>query len=204
VTRIWLKLFLPLNLVFIVSLMGVFTLFYDSAYFDQIRAFLTPACAKPCFMGVRPGITTADEAKSILEAHPWVENVNVAISTLGYGTLHWSWSGQQPDFINRNHYGLSQIGVPVIESVLIRTHIPFGDIWLAFGAPERGSADSLYHIADYPIYGFSIRTYTECEDFWDAPADIFIASWHANYNYNAHRVYDFTRIRQTACESDAR
>jgi len=202
--RIWLKLFLPLNLIFVVLLTGVFTLFYDSAYFDRIRTFLTPDCVKPCFMDVRPGNMTADEAETLLSANNWVERVNVSLSTLGYGTMHWSWSGQQPDFINRNHNGLSQINGQTVDSLLIRTHIRFGDIWLAFGAPERGSADSLYHIADYPAYGFSIRTYTTCENFWEAPADIFIASWHANYNYDLHQIYDFARIRQIACQDTSK
>jgi hypothetical protein len=204
VTRIWLTFALPLNLAFIVLLTGVFTLFYDPAYFDRIRTFLTPDCTRPCFMGVHPGIATADDARLSLEANPWVEKVNMNISSLGFGTLHWSWSGQQPDFINRNHNGISQINGQIIDSLLIRTHIRFGDIWLAFGAPERGSADSLYHIADYPHYGFSIRTYTDCEGFWETPVDIFIASWHANYDYSVHRVYDFATIRQIACKDNTR
>lgn len=202
-TRIWIRLILPLNLIFIVLLTGVFTLFYDTAYFDRIRTFIRSDCAIPCFMDVHPGTSTVDEAKSILEANQWVKKVNVSISSLGFGILHWSWSGQQPDFINRNHNGLSQINNEIIDSILIRTHIRFGDIWLAYGAPERGGADSLYHIADYPHYGFSIRTYTTCKDFWEAPVDIFIASWHANYDYSVHRLYDFATIRQIACKDNA-
>jgi hypothetical protein len=203
VTRIWLKLILPLNLGFILLMTGIFTLFYDPAYFDRIRAFLTPDCTKPCFMGIHPGIMTAGEAQAILENNQWVGNVNLAISSLGFGTLHWSWTGQQSDFINSDHYGVSQIGVPIIESVIIRTHIRFGDIWLLFGPPEGGGVDSLHHIADYPKYGFSIRTYAECRNFWQAPATIFVASWHADYDYDLHRGYDLATIRQIACEDNA-
>ncbi len=54
---------------------------YDDS---ELRAFLTPpsGCAMPCFMGIRPGVTTADEAIAILEAHEWVSNVNPPYSTL--------------------------------------------------------------------------------------------------------------------------
>ncbi len=201
-TRIWLQLILPLNLIFIVLLTGVFTLFYDSAYFDRIRSFIISDCAKPCFMGVHPGTMTVDEAETALGQNQWVNRVNVSLSSLGYGTLNWRWSGEQPDFVSANNNGLSQINDQIVDSLLIRTRIRFGDIWLAFGAPERGNADSLYHIADYPIYGFSIRSYTECEEFWEAPVDIFIASWHANYRYELRRVYDLNRIQQIACEGD--
>lgn len=152
-------------------------------------------------MGIHPGIVTADESKTILEANQWVDTASFTISSLGFGVLHWSWSGQQPDFINPSHNGISQINGQIIDSIVIRTRIRFGDIWLAFGPPERGSADSLYHIADYPSYGFSVRTFTQCENFWEAPADIFIASWHANYDYDLHQIYNFGKIRQIACNA---
>src|SRR5690606_25048567 len=53
---------------------------YDDS---DLRAFLTPpeGCPAPCFMGIRPGVTTVEEAIAILEGHEWVTNLVVDLDT---------------------------------------------------------------------------------------------------------------------------
>jgi len=42
----------------------------------ELRQLLLPdGCPAPCFMGIRPGVTTQDEAIKILEASDWVETL---------------------------------------------------------------------------------------------------------------------------------
>ncbi len=62
---------LLLSVVFLLPVLLIRAQPYDDS---DLRAFLTPPedCPAPCFMDIRPGMTTAEEAVSILDAHPWV------------------------------------------------------------------------------------------------------------------------------------
>ncbi len=71
---------------------------------SEIRAALIPPedCATPCFMGLRPGVTTTEEAVAILNAHPWVEAYSLAKSDGGtYPLLTWAWSDVAPVWFAR-------------------------------------------------------------------------------------------------------
>jgi hypothetical protein len=54
---------------------------YDDS---ELRAFLLPpeGCAAPCFMGIRPGVTTGDEAIAILERTGWIAQMDVGNPTI--------------------------------------------------------------------------------------------------------------------------
>ncbi|MBZ0299691.1 MAG: hypothetical protein K8J31_08130, partial [Anaerolineae bacterium] len=39
-----------------------------------VQALVQPDCPPPCFMGIRPGVTTMREAVSMLPANAWVAN----------------------------------------------------------------------------------------------------------------------------------
>jgi hypothetical protein len=58
---------------------------YDNS---DLSAFLTPpeGCPMPCFMGIRPGVTTVEEAIAILEAHEWIDTVSRYEITEGLGS----------------------------------------------------------------------------------------------------------------------
>src|SRR5262245_29374883 len=74
---------------------------YDDA---DLRAFLTPGddCRMPCFLGIRPGVTTLEEAAGILQAHEWVGDItieNYPHGDMPWGFVRWNWNGQQPAFL---------------------------------------------------------------------------------------------------------
>ena len=103
---------------------------YDDS---ELRAFLTPpeGCPAPCFMGIRPGVTTREDAIAILEAHEWVNEVTYDVA----GDVQWTWSGLQLGIIDENSYGILLTpveGEPVVE-IRISTIIPIGYIYLLFG-----------------------------------------------------------------------
>jgi hypothetical protein len=70
-----------------------------------LRAFLMPPadCPAPCFLGIRPGVTTGTQALAILETHEWATNVQLETYTLSltYGKLTWDWSAAAPEFADR-------------------------------------------------------------------------------------------------------
>lgn len=110
---------------------------YDTAYYGDIRAlFRTEGCDSPCFMGVLPGETTAEEAIALLQAHPWVAEVH------SERVIEWQWNGAQPTFIVPASIGQVHVsGGGVVRNVQVQTLIPLRDIWAAVGHPPNGLID---------------------------------------------------------------
>jgi hypothetical protein len=107
---------------------------------NQLSTFLTPpdSCPMPCFMGIRPGVTTVEEAIIILEAHEWVSAVDVNFYTDGSATISWAWNGRQSKYIDddRDAY----LGVSpsrVVTAMDIYTQFTFGD-FLLWRPPDQG------------------------------------------------------------------
>lgn len=116
----------------------------------------------PCFMGIRPGVTTGYDALELLRINNWVryiQNINVATGTRTFsGSISWEWSGRQPTWIDPQHDSWLWMGENHVEYIAIRARVSLGDIWLAYGAPTSGTVFSdadarlptLYYEAIYP------------------------------------------------------
>jgi hypothetical protein len=109
-----------------------------------MRAFFeSQECSAPCFLGIRPGVTTTAEAIAILQAHPWVKSVNPAASTFGsgaraYTNIYWGWSGQQPAFVfdaASKTPPYLHIYAGKVQYIRLVTRIPYADAWFVVGAP---------------------------------------------------------------------
>src|ERR1051325_5942825 len=97
---------LPLAL-FSAALLLMRTQFYDD---HDLRELLLPeGCPAPCFMGIRPGVTTMDEAMRILEGSDWVASYEFDPKQ---GALYIKWSPNSPRWLKNNgFYGGSSIGI---------------------------------------------------------------------------------------------
>lgn len=117
---------------------------YDDS---QLRALLTPpdGCPAPCFMGIRPGISSADEAFAILRDHAWVDSdgEDYAESLRTYlarsapfsrRAVDWRWRAVSSPVLVSAPGRLNMAGEQV-ESVLLRTSLRWGDVLLALGDP---------------------------------------------------------------------
>ena len=120
---------------------------YDDS---ELRAFLVPpeGCPAPCFMGIRPGVTTTEEAIVILEGHEWVASVGEDYVKLMrevseeelpplLGSIDWVWNGSQPTWIDSSYKPLLSDGDRVVSAVTIETHIPMGEVLLSYGIPDN-------------------------------------------------------------------
>lgn len=109
----------------------------------NLRSFLTPdGCIAPCFLNIQPGLTTAEQARNVLEHHQWVKRVIQQPSC-----LTWEWSGQQPEFM----LVAGEVGRPPAfnhvchnadESIIRHvwfaiTGLSAGEVVLTNGLPER-------------------------------------------------------------------
>jgi len=163
---------------------------YDAT---DLRAFLTPAddCSMPCFIGIRPGVTTLDEAAAILQAHEWVGDITVENYPHGdmpWGFVRWNWNGEQPTFLTTPdnpdmQFVRSESGV--VADIIVHTSIHLADAWLIYGSPSRAVVDvqpssvygaQLFNSNGYPELGFALLSYRPCpttlKTFWSAPVFI--------------------------------
>jgi hypothetical protein len=100
--RLLLKLSLLMSVLFALAIGVIRAQPYDDG---GLRDFLfnSPGCEtipdnEPCFIGIRPGVTTFDGALAILRHHEWVEHLT-APTTGDWSTVSWTWSGKQSPFI---------------------------------------------------------------------------------------------------------
>src|SRR3954452_886073 len=91
-----LRFYLRLVSLPILLFTAVLLLIHAQPYDDhELRQLLLPdGCPAPCFMGIRPGVTTIEEAGRILEASEWAKDVQN-----GPFDLIWRWSNRKPDWI---------------------------------------------------------------------------------------------------------
>jgi hypothetical protein len=158
-THFLLKLSLPFMIVFTLILLLVHAQPSDDA---DLHAFLMPpeGCPAPCFMGIRPGFTSAEEAVRLLKMHTWVSQVRQPYASI----LTWTWSGAQPALVDASRPGRLMLtpDFQKVSQILITTSVDFGRFWLDGGAPpdywvSPMSSDGGYTVGTWYNIGYQDR-----------------------------------------------
>ena len=167
---------------------------YDAA---PVRALLDApnGCESPCWSGIRPGVTTLDEAVTHLRANPWVRSITPQISPRtrpASGAVVWTWNGTQPFSVDSQLGGSLAIQGGVVTRITLPTRVTVGETWLALGPAARGRvthAGYPYERYDvdylgYPERGLTVQVIVErpvtVTSFWSAPATYIIQPLSAN------------------------
>ena len=183
---LWLRAFAGLALIFSLALGVIVAQPRDDA---TMRAFFTPQdCAAPCFLGIRPGVTTAQQAVALLQAHPWVKEIGDAgreppSHPQDYTNIVWDWSGQQPAFLSdasADNPPYLHINNGVVQYIRLVTRIPYGNAWLTIGAPSEGTLivgdDSAIRSTSYLggklVFDSKIACPMTLAAVWNAPISI--------------------------------
>jgi hypothetical protein len=128
------RLALVLAMLFTAAIVTIRTQSYNAPPLpDDLTA--APACPYPCFLGIRPGVTTRGEALYILNKHPWVRAI-YAPEEVSRIAISWDWNGAQPPWLNQRIPTL-QIGGPRVVGIFVPTNLRLGEVWLALGRPQR-------------------------------------------------------------------
>ena len=146
--NVFLKLVLLLSLPMSVMIVIVRAQPYDDR--DVRAALLPPAeCAAPCFLGIRPGDTSAGAALSILENHAWVRRLNIMDNPVS-----WEWSGAQPVWIDGSVPGhivterfIAENREDGVTSVYVQTRLTLAEVYMLLGQPDQ----SWFRMADEPL-----------------------------------------------------
>lgn len=106
----------------------------------ELRELLLSAdCPAPCLMGIRPGVTTMDEAVAILEANRWVGQIDKESNNFG-DTIKWTWNNQIPKRIISTSYGqisgAQTSGIPLVDTIMISSFLQLEEAYVVLGPPD--------------------------------------------------------------------
>jgi hypothetical protein len=158
-----------------------------------LNELLTPpqGCSMPCWQGIQPNATTADEAVAILEALPYVDDVQVSPSMIS-----WWWTSDRPlvyDAAGRAFDGRIEVGMvngeQRVTAIVLLTTLQLGQIQLALGDPDSitlytvhpedaNRRDGVVHLAHYgDVTVFNIlQCPMTVEHFWRSPSYVAFGS----------------------------
>ncbi len=182
--RFYLRLVLSPLVIFIALTLLIRAQPYDDR---ELRQLLLPAgCPAPCFMGIRPGETSMEEALTILKSNQWIGDIRTHT-----GSIEWTWSDSSPHIIDRKYPGYAQhSNVPgeecCVGSFKFNSLFTLGDLYLLLGEPPRTNAirgtTIHYALVSISYVDQSIRLFTsvDCpisrEKFWQAQLETYIES----------------------------
>ena len=123
--RLYLRLILlPLALI-TAALLLIRTQPYDD---HELRELLLPdGCPAPCFMGIRPGVTTMDEAVRLLHGNKWVAEINKRVINNRYGFITWTWREQQPSWTSQKAIGEIFVNDKKVHAITISSAFLLGE-----------------------------------------------------------------------------
>lgn len=141
-SRFYLILTLIPTVLFTVMLLVIRTQPYDD---HQLRQLLLPeGCPPPCFIGIRPGITTVEQALALLRQNDGVQIIKVDPTEVNGSAsqitrISWSWntaSPQRSPFIDTQKSGVINVSDGKVYGIDIETSVQLGDYWLVENAPK--------------------------------------------------------------------
>jgi len=167
---------------------------YDS---NDLRGLLpmpnNDDCPAPCWRGIRPGITTLEEAAAILYSDTWVQDVFMSPTLVS-----WAWTGAQPALVDGDHHGVLWARNGVVRQVKISLNVTFGEVWLLLDQPQQGdiqlsgatiSRPTIYRAAHLAVYAYpggvlQTNSVLTCPlnpgAFWNAPVELRLESISRN------------------------
>jgi len=163
-----LRFYLRLTLIPIVLFTIVLMLIHAQPYDDhELREILLPeGCPAPCFMGIRPGVTSVDEALRLLENNKWVGEIYK--QNLNYSAVTWTASLSAPDNMDRNQHNTLVFFRDKVSALALWASFRLGDIRIIFGPPDledlgMDDAGAIYYTAIYRDKEFALTVARPCQ-----------------------------------------
>lgn len=193
------RLLLRIFLIGLFLLVCLRSLRYDHTFFADLRAALlfAPHCA-PCYLDIRPGRTSMDEAERLLAAR---SDIHVQTRLMGQDSavdmsqasvISIQFQHKQSPFFDTG-WVETAYSVRVVNWIRLTTRLTLGDVWLAMGQPPEVAVYETFQVARYEH--FSAQMPTACQHFWETPVEIIITDRRAPPPRLAPR-----RMRFAACQ----
>lgn len=147
------RFFLRVIVILVVLFTAVLLVIRAQPYDDhELRELLLPkGCPAPCFMGIRPGVTTVEQALALLRQNDWVQIIKVDPTEVNGSAsqitrISWSWnttSSQLSRFIDTQKSGVINISGGKVYGIELETSVQLGDYWLVENAPKAYNLRSI-------------------------------------------------------------
>lgn len=140
-THYFLKIALP---IFFFATIWMLIIHAQPYHDDDLRTLLSPNdCAAPCFLGIQPGVTSEEQAREILDHHPWIRESSWSSMTPGEGQIRWSWNDYapallRPDYLS-NGAGSITFRNNVVEAMQVMVSASAARLWMMWGKPIASS-----------------------------------------------------------------
>lgn len=171
------RLYFSLTLIPMIVFTSLLLLIHIQPYDDsEYRAVLLPdGCPAPCFMGIRPGVTTVSEMQRILRTSGWISEIRMAPYARWMGVI---WNEQAPAWFSNDNGGvglLVAVKGRMVEEVHLTTNLPLAAVQLLLGKPSlkyvnvfRGMNGSqftpmLNYAAAYPTRAMQVAVSEQCD-----------------------------------------
>lgn len=166
-----LRFYLRLTLIPIALFTAVLILIHTQPYDNhELHQLLLPeGCQAPCFMGIRPGVTTVDEAIKILDATGWVQQYSHEETI-----IRIRWNDKSPEWLSKlgYRYNFIRIEEGVVSQFGVETNMLLGDMRLNLGQPLfqhisleafEGGNTLLFYAGIYPDKGIMMFIFRDCD-----------------------------------------
>ena len=183
--RPMLRLYLRFTFDCLVVIAALMLLIHTRPYNDSaVRQLLqTDGCTTPCFLGIRPGITTASDAIALLRDSQWVQTETIAYTESNYGGgAVWTWNKWASPLLSSRQSSLLTVrhnGVQIVDLIHISTVVASGDAYLTLGNSSytamggTGLRGEVYMAWFYPDQGLSVWSNilcpTQADHVWVSP-----------------------------------
>ncbi|MEP6986100.1 MAG: hypothetical protein ABI970_10905 [Chloroflexota bacterium] len=187
------------TIILLLLLAVVVSLIHSQPFDDQGLDTLLFAddCPSTCFVGIQAGMTTAAQARDLLEKRgfvaQWIEPLqplDPQTDSAGVGTLKWRWSSNRPELLTGTDASLTydlKSGL-VMNFGEMGTRLTLGNWFILLGQPSMGFMSGGYndrdgsiftHAAGYPQRGLNLISTIQCpmslRQLWDAPVTLQLA-----------------------------
>ena len=108
---------------------------------DLHQLLLPEDCSAPCFLGIRPGMTTITQTLKLLKQSDWVGEIDDSTINNSQGFIRWDWSEQKPSWISPNTKGKIWVMDQVVNTITIFSNFRLGETQLVLGLPEGEIVD---------------------------------------------------------------
>lgn len=168
--RCWLCLIVIVTGLWLLPVLIIRAQPYDDT---NLRALLN--CPTPCFLGIRPGVTTVRDAITLLEAQPSLAN------TVGMNPPYGiRFRANHPNsLIADSVFSYLERESNTIQWLRIHTNLSLGEVWAAYGQPDWGArtytlgSSLIYYAIGYNEANISFEFAINIEQGHIALADIF-------------------------------
>lgn len=148
----------------------------------EVRAFLLGHdCARPCFMGIQPGVTTPQQALHQLRSSELISRVGVSESL---ETMAWFWDEKRSNLMDVSQIPALFYDRDQISSIRVYTRIKLGDLLLQLDptdsqrvAMRQTTPFTSYNVDLYYVgKGYVLNAIVNCHSFWEQPTQLILGT----------------------------